>query len=325
MIVLSIPTEYINNVLRTIKGFFMSDNEQKQFYKLFAFAILLKFNRENSMVYNDESFRKLASDNNINGRTFKKYFNLCKKEGIIVGQGEHYNVIAYHKIINVWQSKFDNSQEYNKECDLFSHLQIFNQTTYKKKTFKNIYNQILDSIIIKNFKQQQYRINEVKQWIGIYNKSFDGNKNLNKYEQKQTKLLMQRAASFGMSVDAFIKRLNECDIYIKTGKFHAAKKVNMSASTGTRILKRLQTEEKVYREIVVLPTNIKVNHAGFDYLKAQNKEQTIIISEGEFMVAKGSRIEMNTFYMDNCYSIESPNYYKKTSLCVNPIKYNNAV
>lgn len=289
----------------------MSNNEQKQFYKLFAFAILLKFNRDNSIVYNDESFRKLASNNNINGRTFKKYFNLCIKEGIIVKQGIHHNVIGYYKIIKLWQSKFDNSQEYNKDCDLFSHLQIFNQTTYKKKTFKNIYNQILDSILIKNFKQQQYRINEVKQWISIYNKSFDGNKNLNKYEQKQTKLLMQRAASFGMSVDAFIKRLNECDIYVKTGKFHASKKISMSASTGARILRRLQTEEKVYREVVVLHTNVSVNHSGFDYLKTQNKEQTIIISEGEFLIAKGSRIEMNTFYMDNCYSIESVSSFSK--------------
>lgn len=280
--------------------------EKKKYYKMFAFCILLKFNRDNSMLYSDESERKLSRDLNLNTRTFKKYYNACLNEGLIVKQGTHFNVIGYAKIIENWRNKFKEVDDSKSEF-LFSFLQIFNCTTYKQKSFKDIYNQILDSIVIKNFKQQEFKIKETKQTLAIYKEGtlLGSKKKLNTHEQKKLKNFAKKANSLGFSADRYFECLSNADIYIKTGKDHTAKQIGMSSSTGTRILKRLQAQGKVYRETVMLHTNMPVNNAGFDYLKSLNKETTIVQSQGEFILSKGSRIDLNTEYMELFYSIPS--------------------
>ena len=257
------------------------------------------------MLYKQDSLVKLATSLKINFRTFKKYLNKCIELGMIKSQGEHLYVINYRDLIKNWCGI---DSEHNKKLQkFFTHVFIFNKTDYGKKnpSFKDIYNQIIDSVIIKNFQQQEYKINKQKKTLDLYQKSSkEGCHPTSKREYKLLKSLVKEAAQRGLTTEQYIKRISKkTDWYIKTGKNHISKLIGMSSSTGQIRLKKLQKENKIQREIILVNTGLPVIDECFQILKKETKH--LIVPKGNVLfISKGSRIGMDTYYLANDYSVE---------------------
>ena len=287
--------------------FFFFTMEKKTYYKLLSFCILLKLNRKNSMIYNEESIVQLSSDLKINFRTFKKYLDASIKHGLIKKQGNHLYAIKYRYLISEWSNL--NGQDKNLQ-KFFTHLYAFKKTKYNKvPSFKDIYNQVVESIIFKNFKQQEYKILKEQEKIEIYRNSLKSGCNpVDRRSSKILKSLTKEASQRRKSTDAYVKCMEmKKDKYIKTGKNHIAKLLGMSSATGQRRLKKLETSEKVQREVIRVNTGLPAINECFDVLKEEKKlissTATIVPMNKTLWLCKGSKITLNPIYMDDFYSV----------------------
>ena len=272
---------------------------------------MLKINRVNGMLYKKEALHKISSDLGMNFRTFKKYFDKCVSLGFIKHQGTHFQAASYSQLIKIWEDPFLNTEDHTlqdrKQQFFLRHLYVFNKTSYKKRpTFKDVYNQIIDSVIIKNFKQQEYKINQEKEKISVYKRTktsrLGSNKGDNRKQLTALKALAKDAAKAKMSTDDYVKSMSGRDNYIKTGKTHISKLIGMSASTGKRRLKSLEESKKIKRERIVENTNLPGLHECFDVLRSESNH--FIIQGKKLHLSKGSKIGLKTNYIRKKYSVK---------------------
>lgn len=255
-------------------------------YKILAFLTMMKYHRRNSSIYGWESTVILAKSFGMSFNTFKKYFNLCLSKKYIVKKGNNYQAIGLTKVIKKFK---------------LEHLKFFKHTEYSETpSFKDVYKQIQDSILIKNFTQQDFAIKKDLESLKSYEISLY-NRTMSRDQKKSLKRLVKKAGKLRLSTDELVKRMYKNINTIKTGKNHAAKLLGMSTSSGKNILRRLSKDNKIEVKIIQEKIRMDVNHASFEYLKKKHK-CVVIPSNGFFWLSIGREVSLDTKYMTDSYN-----------------------
>lgn len=260
--------------------------------KILAFLTMIKFHRRNSCIYTSENLTQVYKSLKMSYNTFHKYFSICIKEGFIIEDKGAYRAIKLRTAM--------------QQLDL-TNLKFFHQTEYDCEiTFKNVYKQIQDSLLIRNFQQQQYKIEQNKDFLKVYYKKSKNRVKSEVFyttsEKRVLKKLIVCARKAGMSTDKYIKRIEESSKEILTGKFHASNILGMSPASGANALKRL-SKSKIQREKVSIKSDLKMTDHSFEILKAENPNTVIVPTRKGFFLSKGSIINLDTLYINNNYSI----------------------
>jgi hypothetical protein len=249
-------------------------NQQK--YKLLAFTTLVKLRHDNSVLYGQEGGKSTAKALGISYNTFKKYKKQSISLGILNPMGTHYQFIGIRKIVTILELD---------DC-LNKHTRWFRHAGYTKVSFKIIYNQIKDILVLNNYKQQDHQIKTHSYEMGVFIAK-DCNSILNGKQRSVYKKLNKR----GETLTSLRSRTKDT---IVSGKNHVARILGMSASTGSRLLHKLHTSKRIERKVVKTRIDLPFSHASFDYIK-ENWNKCIILpisSLSIFLHFKGSSIKL---------------------------------
>lgn len=257
-------------------AFFM---ERIQKYKLLSFITLCKKERRNSVcLYKNESISNRAKTLGIGFNNFKRYKQLCLDNNLLrVTSKGNYVFVKMRDIIT-----FMNDGVFNEKNLTFNRFVcFFNYTSYEKLTFKNIYNQIRKSIVLKNYAQQQYNINRNQLLLD----------SLSHRNTRAIKKVIKLASKANMSTEQYIKSLPNKNNTIVSGKYHVANLVGMSSSTGQRLLKDLSKKE-IKRTIIKELLSTSLNRVEYDYYNDlySNTTHMVIPSNECIYLYKGSII-----------------------------------
>lgn len=209
--------------------------EMIQKYKLLAFITLCKKSRTNSVcLYKNESLVKRSKEIGIGFNTFKKFKQICINNNLL---REKDGCLIFVKMTEVLT--FLNDGVVAEKNLIFNRfLLFFNYVKYDVVSFKNVYNQIRKSLVLKNYRQQEYHIKR--------NKSFK--QDLRNGNSKAIRILIKKAKEAGLSTSDYLKSLPKFSERIVSGKYHISSIIGMSPSTGQRLLKELSLKE-VHRMI----------------------------------------------------------------------------
>ena len=274
--------------------------EQKQKHEILAFATLLRLKRSIGVLeYKSENSSQRCKELHISYNKYKKLKNQCLNLGILkVSRNGHLMFIGVSEILSILNEGEEISGlRFNK------HLRFYNKVSYVDDVkFKTIVEQIRESFCIINYSQQDFKIKKNQEMIDTYNLSTNSTKVMDPAQRKHTEAVLKKltklARQSGLSSADFVKRLEENNNGIITGKYHIANLLGMSSSTGSRILNSLE-KKGIKREKIVHRINIEVNQESFLALKSIYRG-TIIPSKykNHFMIYVGSRV-----YLDNyCFS-----------------------
>lgn len=150
----------------------------------------------------------------MNVRTYVKYKNICLNLGLLKNYKGTLQAVSL------------------KDCNTIleintRHANFFNNFAYKDLSFMIVYRQIQKSLLERNFEQQEFAIS--KKFDFLTNDCYNA-----------TKKAARMAAKAGISYADFLKSALAERKYIATGKYHAGKILNMSSSTGRRVLLSLK-------------------------------------------------------------------------------------
>lgn len=226
--------------------------EKIEKYKLLSFITLCKKQRVNSVcLYKNESISLRAKELGIGFNNFKKYKQICLDNSLLRVTTKGSLVFINMKDIMT----FMNDGVVNEKNLTFNRFVLFfNYTSYEKVTFKNIYNQIRKSIVLKNYTQQQFHINRNQLLLD----------SLSHRNTRAIKKVIKLASKANMSTEQYIKSLPNKNNTIVSGKYHVANLVGMSSSTGQRLLKELSKKE-IKRTIIKELLSTSLNRVEYDY------------------------------------------------------------
>lgn len=262
-------------------------------YKLLSFITLCKKQRRNSVcLYKNESITKRVKDLGIGYNNFKKYKQICLDNNLlrVTSKGN----LVFIKMKDILT--FMNDGVVSEKNLLFNRFVLFfNYTTYEKLTFKNIYNQIRKSIVLKNYAQQQYNIDITQDLIKTYYNKDYRNTKAPKAIFRTFKRISKNAAKVSKSSDDYMKSLSlKNKTYIVSGKYHVANLVGMSSSTGQRLLKDLSKKEIKRETVKVTLANSLSKEVYNSYLDMyKNTKYMVIPSNNRIYLIKGSKITIN--------------------------------
>ena len=258
-----------------------------QKYKLLAFITLCKKKRNNSVfLYKNESMSIRCKELGIGFNNFKKFKQLCLDNSLLREVNGH---LIFIKMLDILTFLNDGVVS-EKNLTFNRFVLFFNYTTYNILTYKNIYNQIRKSLILKNYKQQEYNIKR--------NKSFM--KDLGHGNKKAIKLLIKQARSVGKSTTEYLKCLPKHNQRIVSGKYHVSKIIGMSSSTGQRILKELSKKEVIR---IVRTKHLSHNSQGYDLdsLRFLNPGKAVHLTKKGSFLFLGSIISLRSISDGNCF------------------------
>lgn len=262
-------------------------------YKLLSFITLCKKQRRNSVcLYRNESISKRVKDLGIGYNNFKKYKQICLDNNLLKVTSKGNLVFIKMKDIMT----FMNDGVVNEKNLTFNRFVLFfNYTTYEKLTFKNIYNQIRKSIVLKNYSQQQYKIDITQDLIKTYYNKDYRNTKAPKANYRTFKRISKKAAEVSMSSNDYMKSLSlKNRDYIVSGKHHISRLIGMSSSTGQRILKELSKKE-IKREVIKETLSTILSRDIYDSYVDMYKNTTYMVvpSQDKVYLIKGSKITLN--------------------------------
>ena len=253
--------------------------ERIQKYKLLSFITLCKKQRRNSVcLYSNESITKRVKDLGIGYNNFKKYKQVCLDNNLlrVTSKGNLVFIKMRDIITFMNDGVFD-----TKNLTFNRFVKFFNYITYEKLSFKNIYEQIRKSIVLKNYAQQQYNINRNQLLLD----------SLSHCNTRAIKKVIKLASQASMTTEQYLKSLPNKNNTIVSGKYHVANLVGMSSSTGQRLLKNLSKKE-IKRTIIKEVLSTKLNRAEYDYYTEMysNTDYMVIPSKEVLYLYKGSTI-----------------------------------
>lgn len=246
-------------------------------YKLLSFITLCKKQRRNSVcLYKNESITNRIKDLGIGYNNFKRYKQLCLDNNLlrVTSKGN----LVFIKMKDVMT--FMNDGVINEKNLTFNRfILFFNFTSYEKLTFKNIYNQIRKSIVLKNYKQQQFNIKRTQLLLNC----------LDHRNTRAIKKVIKLAAKANVTTTEYIKSLSSKNNNIISGKYHVSKLVGMSSATGQRILKDL-TKKEIKRTVIKELLSTELNRANYDYYTELYSNDIVIPINNAIYLYKGSSI-----------------------------------
>lgn len=243
-------------------------------YKIVAFCTLVKYRRTNSCISKKKSKHQLAREFGMCYNSFTKYFNLCKKRGLLRELKENWQFISLPEVVK------------KLELHLDKHCRWTEWDEYKEISFKTIYQKIVDSPVFKNFRQQQYKIE--KKQIRLERVFSNSPLSVN---QKLTIRVAKEASRMGMTFEEYIKRLRESlTTTIVSGKNHVANLIGYSATYGSKWLRKMEKEGVISRKIIKQYSELPVNHASFDLLRQEGKKA--VPTDKGFLLFLGSSITL---------------------------------
>jgi len=270
--------------------------KQPEKYELLAFATLVRLKRSTGVLeYKNENSSNKCKELHMSYPKYKKLKKQCLNLGILnESKNGHLMFIGVSEILNILNEGIDiPGLRFNK------HLKFYNKVTYVEDVkFKTIVEQIRDSFCIINFSRQDFKIRKNQEMIDTYNLSTSSNKVMAQEQRKRVQWVLKKlsklARQANMSTEDFVKRLEENNNGIITGKYHIANLLGMSSSTGSRILNSLENKG-IKREKIIHRINMEVNQESFLALKSMYNGVVIPSKyKNHFMIYEGSRI-----YLDN--------------------------
>jgi hypothetical protein len=248
-----------------------------QKYKLLSFITLCKKSRRNSvLLYQNESISLRAKELGIGFNNYKKYKQLCLNNNLlrVTSKGN----LVFIKMIDILTFLNDGVVS-EKNLTFNRFVLFFNYIQYEKLTFKNIYVQIRKSIVLKNYKQQQYNIERTQLLLNC----------LDHRNTRAIKKVIKLAAKANMTTTEYIKSLSSKNYNIISGKYHISKLIGMSSSTGQRLLKELSKKE-IKRTIIKELLSTELNRANYDYYTELYSDNIVVPIYNAIYLYKGSSI-----------------------------------
>ena len=264
-------------------------------YRLLAFVTLWKLQKRNSIVrYKKQSKVARAKELGISYNLFKTLLKQCIDNNLVRETKNGHIVLI--KLTTILEFLNKDERAYKKRNFTFNkYLDFFKKCTYEKISFKIIYNQIRKAVVLKNYRQQQYRIDNVEQVIV----AFKDPTYRFKVGEPLYRAILRRASktahSSGISADEYVDRLTgrKTGLTIVSGKHHVGKLIGMSSATGQRVLKDLATKEVTRKKVdhIVVECRDSLQYAGLvDRYGAKNH---IILGNRAVYLSKGSEIILN--------------------------------
>lgn len=244
-------------------------------YKILAFIVLVKKHRKNSIFFQGENQIDLAKQLGISYTSFKKYKTYCIENGILVEYGVHQQFIKLTKAIELLK------------LDVNKYHKFFSWKHYTSLTLKNIYEEIVQELLLVKFKQQQFRIDKKQKELSKVQQV----ENSKRTDPRKVKPLLKKYGSIEKAKSSISKNFTNS---IVSGKNHVASIVGCSPATGKNLLKKLHNKNVITRTIVFEKLNYEYNTYSFDMIKATNKQWTIVPSTKNqcFYLSKGSLISL---------------------------------
>lgn len=202
---------------------------------ILAFITNLKYKVHSSVVYRKgENKLKKAQSLGIGYNQYKRYLKYCIDNGL-TRENSRGDVILVdlRRVLTFLNDGVVNAP--NLPFNRF--IKFFHYHKYDKVTFKNIKNQIRKEMVLRNYRQQDYNIrkrNELK--VGLDNSTKTASAKAVRLAKKQ-----------GVSTEDFQKSLSNGIDNIVSGKNHVANIIEMSKSTGLRLLKSLHRDKVITR------------------------------------------------------------------------------
>lgn len=266
-------------------------------YKLLAFCTLVKLTRNNSILqHKDESDNTVACSLNMNYNTYKKYKALLITHGFTKMVGPHLGLLKVADILTL----LNDGVVDQKNLKFNKHLLFFKKVEYTTVSFKEIYNTIVNSVILKNIDQQLYNINSSKKELDIYKQtSSNRNRAIGSKDLSSLKRLAKKAGSKNMTTEDYVKSTEERGYKdIVTGKFHVSKMTGFSPTTSSRLLKRLVSDKFITRTVINKPLSTIDNKMSLYELQNIYPKGYIYLSRryNRFFVCTGSVINITDKY-----------------------------
>lgn len=262
-------------------------------YKLLAFITLIKKHRINSMIYSCESKKVLAKELGMSYNTFKKWFEIAVEEGLLIKKGNHHQAInLVHTILHLGLRK-----------KLWKYHNFCYSWNYEKLTFKNVYDRIITSIITNNYEQQAFIIERNNVLFGFNSNS--------KKKSNYIRAIYKKALKLETSTEQLLQYTKENKINkIVSGKFHVAKLIGLSDSSGLRWLKKLHKRKIIKRKVEIKFIPSVTTFEDYDFHISNMSTGRLLPVVGGFKKFEGSSILIK---FETCIKTKSQRQLKKGS------------
>ena len=205
-------------------------------------------------------------------------------------ENDHLRLISIPKILTI----LNDGVVLEKNLMFNKTLRFFKYWEYRGKiTFKTIYNRIVESLLIKNFDQQDYRIKFTKKLKAYYYQLEDSCTRFDDYSSVLKKG-MKLASANNMSIEEYISSTLKRSIKrIVTGKNHSAKIIDMSPATSIRVLNRMHSEKTLYRIVKTTDLGKVTSQEQLDAISDVRSGRVVITSTGRVKHFLGSVVSLN--------------------------------
>lgn len=252
-------------------------------YKLniLSFITLVKKLHRNSVVLKKgENKLKRARKLGIGYNQYKRFLSEVIRLGLTHTNSRGDIVISNFKKVLTWA----NDGVINEPNLTFNRfIKFFNYHQYEKITFKNIKNQIRKELVLRNYYQQDYNIrrrNELK--TGLDNRTKTASATAVKLAKKQ-----------GLSVLELHQNLSKGVNNIVSGKNHVANLIEMSPSTGLRLLRSMHNEKVISRQVNRQLLAPRFNKYMLNAYKEEMGDSVVLFKSGLVYRYYGSVITLN--------------------------------
>lgn len=254
--------------------------------KILSFVTLVKLKHHNSVVYRrGENKLKRSRDLGIGYDNYKKYLQFLLDNNLTTTNTRGDVIIISMLKVIAWANDGVVKQR-NLQFNRF--IKFFNYTTYEKISFKAILNKIREELIMRNYSQQQWNIDRnTTLYEGVANCT-----------QAVIKKVRNNAKKNGQNIDKYIDFLAiSKDKKVVTGKHHVANIIEMSSSSGSRLIKKLVTESKIHRKIKrVLISTQKHKHFISTFKEMFGEDTIVPFVNGLVYRYIGSEIELPRYH-----------------------------
>jgi len=211
-------------------------------------SFLLKMRNNGILQYGVQTDHQAAASLGLGLVRFESIKSRGLKAGTLIQTKGAIRLIKFSNICTILNDGVvgEANLMFNRYVECFKRFTCNGPLTWEK-----VYHQIQHSLVLKNFKQQQYRIEKWKDTEDAYYRIGDritSEKKRNSILKKVAKC----AAALGITTDDWMKRARTKNKqYIVSGKTHMARLLGMSESSGGRILRRMHKLGIITRTVVM--------------------------------------------------------------------------
>lgn len=220
-------------------------------YKILAFIVLFKKHRKNSLWFSNETYSDISKKLGISYNTLKKYTLFCKEKNLLIPYGDHFQFVKLTSAIDILK------------LDLNQFCSFYKWKHYEKLDFKIIYNEIIHSRLLLNFRTQQFNISKKRKFAEKV-KQIENSK---KTHPSVVKSIIKKFGSVRKAKSSISKNFTE---QIITGKNHIAKIIGCSTSSSKNILRRMCKQKLIKRTVICQRLKTPFTFTGYDNIKQKN-------------------------------------------------------